>query len=669
MRTSITYDKGRVEAYLDGFLNCIKETIAEDTSSGAISKSESQPTQSKRDELLPVYMWCKNLWDKWLIANDENSGTTKSYENPYTVGKFFKNFIFIDCLYRNVFDCLPISCQKFMDLVDGLNAKTTKDDTSLFSFIGNLADRSKCLFIALPDFIDFGTVTEQGEMKDTGLNNMKKIFQPVPMSKMRPMALNNIFVTIYIHEPSKVAVKNNGKLSDYFDICDEYGVISEDAETLFQTVVKESESERKEDNNMTYGAFPVPSFAVGFGGQHNHLFTDVDVNMDNPVSTEHSIRIMSDIAQLGSGNGQSIAYQGQDVYPIFSNYAYECQVTMLGNAQIQPLMYFQLMNIPMWKGSYMIFNVRHSITPGNMVTTFKGMRMSKKCIPFLKKWAYPVPNRIPKPVGDGISMGDGMTGGNYGNIVIGEVTLTTTLITYVKKAIEDGFLNRGNRIIGGFSDRYANAAQVAQKLVGYGGFHPLAAYALVGSFATECGWIFRSTAYTKDTNDPRHQDEGWFGLLNWEHKKRIIAKLKAQGSPNSSKIDINNYRSPNRMTDVLNDEEWVDVTKIFCTDILTGNTMPRALFQQSYNSAEEIDLLHISAYLYKAGYNNKYCWENLNTAVQAYKKKHGYPKKRVVDGVAKAIYHEVALSLYVKNGRVPTLQEMNNYFGVVNDKP
>ena len=426
MGVSITYDSGRVEAYLDGFLNTIKEIIVEDTSSGAISKSESQPTQSKRDELLPVYMWCKNLWDKWLIANDENSGTTKSYENPYTVGKFFKNFIFIDCLYRNVFDCLPISCQKFMDLVDGLNAKTTKDDTSLFSFIGNLADRSKCLFIALPDFIDFGTVTEQGEMKDTGLNNMKKIFQPVPMSKMRPMALNNIFVTIYIHEPSKVAVKNNGKLSDYFDICDEYGVISEDAETLFQTVVKESESERKEDNNMTYGAFPVPSFAVGFGGQHNHLFTDVDVNMDNPVSTEHSIRIMSDIAQLGSGNGQSIAYQGQDVYPIFSNYAYECQVTMLGNAQIQPLMYFQLMNIPMWKGSYMIFNVRHSITPGNMVTTFKGMRMSKKCIPFLKKWAYPVPNRIPKQVDSGISMGEGMTGGNYGNgsVYLGNITDT-----------------------------------------------------------------------------------------------------------------------------------------------------------------------------------------------------------------------------------------------------
>ena len=416
MGKSITYDSGRVEAYLDGFLNTIKEIIVEDTSSGAISKSESQPTQSKRDELLPVYMWCKNLWDKWLV-------TETSFENPYTVGKFFKNFIFIDCLYRNVFDCLPISCQKFMDLVDGLNAKTTKDDTSLFSFIGNLADRSKCLFIALPDFIDFGTVTEQGEMKDTGLNNMKKIFQPVPMSKMRPMALNNIFVTIYIHEPSKVAVKNNGKLSDYFDICDEYGVISEDAETLFQTVVKESESERKEDNNMTYGAFPVPSFAVGFGGQHNHLFTDVDVNMDNPVSTEHSIRIMSDIAQLGSGNGQSIAYQGQDVYPIFSNYAYECQVTMLGNAQIQPLMYFQLMNIPMWKGSYMIFNVRHSITPGNMVTTFKGMRMSKKCIPFLKKWAYPVPNRIPKQVASGISMGEGMTGGgtSMGNYNVGDV--------------------------------------------------------------------------------------------------------------------------------------------------------------------------------------------------------------------------------------------------------
>lgn len=45
-------------------------------------------------------------------------------------------------------------------------------------------------------------------------------------------------------------------------------------------------------------------------------------------------------------------------------------------------MYFQLLNIPMWRGTYMIFNVTHTMTPGDMTTRFKGMKMSKTPIPF-----------------------------------------------------------------------------------------------------------------------------------------------------------------------------------------------------------------------------------------------------------------------------------------------
>jgi hypothetical protein len=47
-------------------------------------------------------------------------------------------------------------------------------------------------------------------------------------------------------------------------------------------------------------------------------------------------------------------------------------------------MYFQLNNIPMFRGIYIIIDVSHSITPGNMTTKFTGVRVSKNHIGLVK---------------------------------------------------------------------------------------------------------------------------------------------------------------------------------------------------------------------------------------------------------------------------------------------
>ncbi|MDE5888789.1 MAG: hypothetical protein K2H20_02090, partial [Bacilli bacterium] len=70
----------------------------------------------------------------------------------------------------------------------------------------------------------------------------------------------------------------------------------------------------------------------------------------------------------------------------YSNYSYQIEVEMMGNAQIQPLMYFQLLNIPMWRGAYMIYQVSHNMTPGNMTTRIKAMKMSKNPVPILSSY-------------------------------------------------------------------------------------------------------------------------------------------------------------------------------------------------------------------------------------------------------------------------------------------
>jgi hypothetical protein len=49
---------------------------------------------------------------------------------------------------------------------------------------------------------------------------------------------------------------------------------------------------------------------------------------------------------------------------------------MMGNAMIQPTMYFNLRHVPMFSGTYMIQEVNHTIGPGTFETIFKGTRQS-----------------------------------------------------------------------------------------------------------------------------------------------------------------------------------------------------------------------------------------------------------------------------------------------------
>jgi len=76
--------------------------------------------------------------------------------------------------------------------------------------------------------------------------------------------------------------------------------------------------------------------------------------------------------------------QGNDLYDLFATRSYKCRVDSLGNMNIQPLTYFQLDNVPFFRGAYMIMSVEHSITPNNMTTSFTGLRQSVNIVPVVK---------------------------------------------------------------------------------------------------------------------------------------------------------------------------------------------------------------------------------------------------------------------------------------------
>ena len=55
--------------------------------------------------------------------------------------------------------------------------------------------------------------------------------------------------------------------------------------------------------------------------------------------------------------------------------SYKASVDILGNAQVFPMQFFFIRNLPLFDGLYQILNVKHNITPNNFETTFDGIRM------------------------------------------------------------------------------------------------------------------------------------------------------------------------------------------------------------------------------------------------------------------------------------------------------
>lgn len=361
----IKVNKTLLKAYLSGFKSACDILIGEETVSigGTEGIAVSRGTLKNRDVSLAIYYYLKNLWDKWLVIAD-----TKSFD----VDEFFmKNFVFIDSFYKNTYHLLAINCQKLLEAWTQL-----ADNGSLFHFLSKIVSDHGCIFMPVPDYIGFNGNTQQEDIKA-----MEDLFRPMPYNSIEAPSNNNKFVVIYTHSPSHIKTEDNGYKPDSFDIWShELKRPSDEAIDRFKTT-NDLDFDRTLDIATREG-YNVPSFGVSFARQNNHIFKNLRLTMDNPVMTEQAIKAMSNIALKGSSSTHSIQFIGQDTFNVFTNYSYSVDVEMMGNAQICPLMYFQLTNVPMWRGTYMIYKVIHNMTPGNMTTTVTAMKLNKYAQPF-----------------------------------------------------------------------------------------------------------------------------------------------------------------------------------------------------------------------------------------------------------------------------------------------
>lgn len=322
------------------------------------------------EENLMVYKYLKTLYDKWVsgyVFNTDKSeykwiDSVKRDLNGFNTYKI-KNMNFIDRSYNDIGDKLIVNFKEILEKIIDSN-----EQKSLYSVFTDIFSKNNFLFIPMPNY---------SPLKD--IKDLKEIFKPIPYNQSNMVNNNNInplFICMYVGSPSKslnIGTNNYSYQDDALNLSpmQEFDIPG-DFTKLEHLEINDGGEDLQYEDSMNN----VPVFAVSYGKQNQSYFKNIILNQNNPVTTFASILALKNLNEKNDSNS-SVTLMSQDLYDVYSSYSYTCQVEMLGCAQIQPMMYFQLTNSPMWNGAYLIYKVNHSIRAGYMTTSFTGMRLSK----------------------------------------------------------------------------------------------------------------------------------------------------------------------------------------------------------------------------------------------------------------------------------------------------
>ena len=407
-RTAVSVDESKFDIYFAGVI----ETLSGKTDEYNISKQNENldmsvfGTSNKDIIRLQLYRNCKNIYDKWLggaadvdhlvfQCGDSRSGVDNALAAKYgnTKTRMIDSFRFVTRNFRDIGDSLYINPLPINNYLIG------NPNSAAYDGISSILAANNFNFQALPNFVNFHDD-----------ENLKAIFTPYSYKNglLASGSCGPAFVCVYDGQASKhLELKDGNYPNDGFDLRCMNGSVD-------VSVPEDFTSQKYEDYED-----PISTFMVRYSQQNQNIFKDIDLDQSEFSETDESIQIQDEISQKGSENNRAIV--GQNIYNVYAVRSYTAKVEMMGNAMIQPMMYFQLDNIPMFHGAYLITKVSHSIKPNSMSTNFSGTRIRYPETPLIK--AYDVYMDLLETLdlsdaGTGTVGGGGGTGG--GNSVNGK---------------------------------------------------------------------------------------------------------------------------------------------------------------------------------------------------------------------------------------------------------
>ena len=339
-----------LQTYISSFLQ-VFDDIDEDTQNTNNNKEETKKDKDNQDKLkLQLYNYFKNINDKWV--SDTQKGFNICGGQGNNLIDYFK---FIDRGWNDIGDKASFDLKSFINLGTDL-------DVSVYLFISKILRDSNFLLQILPNYINYKDSEEVAQMfrPQTTLENN---------SNSGP-----IFCCIYAGGNSQAL--DIGERNNYYFNDDGFNFVN-GVQELPKDISSDNKVNDKGDND-----FSLVAFRVAFGSQNQSIFKSVSLNQQEHKETAEYFKVLSDTIDKRGATQRS--YQGTNLLKLFKTRSYQCSVEAMGCMNIQPLMYFDLQNVPFFNGAYLITNVTHQISPNNMSTSFNGLRQSKYITPAIE---------------------------------------------------------------------------------------------------------------------------------------------------------------------------------------------------------------------------------------------------------------------------------------------
>jgi len=361
--------------YLNNVISVLMPTVRNTLPTVIISPQEGSVradleagfTEQTRTELWEMF---KALNDTWISGYDFSNKT------------LFEDVLLMDRASRDIGDKILVDIFEVKELIEDGAYKNT-----LLGMIETILKNNNFVTYMLPSYINFYNVqdaqlnpTPRFEGTTEFARNLFGTYLNVDYRDSSPK-----YVCVYANKPSEHLAMNENVDYRYRD--DAFDLRRASDNPLVES--QENKTDWARSNKLV-------GFNVDMTLQNQQIFKQFDVAQDPGKPTSESLEVLNQLANLSKNRRSST--QNVSLYNLYKNRSYRCSVDMMGNALIQPTMYFNVRNIPMFSGPYMITTVRHRISENGFDTFFEGIRQPFYSLPKIDNFIQSLNQNILKSI-------------------------------------------------------------------------------------------------------------------------------------------------------------------------------------------------------------------------------------------------------------------------------
>jgi hypothetical protein len=377
--------------YLNTVLDLELTRLRKELDSVDISSLDNNVKSNLEGEQTRYELWdlFKTINDTWISGTDFKSKT------------IFEDVLMMDRASRDVGQKVLVDVFKLRDLIENASYKN-----SLLDIVNSIVLANNFVPFTLPAYANFYNVKDVSKNpspKPEGtLEFANTLFGTFLDVDYRETASK--FLCLYSNPPSKHLAMNEN--TDYRYRDDAFDLRRATDNPLLEN--QDGKTNWDKSNKVV-------GFNVDIGPQNQQIFKQFEIAQDPGLPTSESLEVLNQMANLDKNRGGYT--QSTSLYNLYKNRSYKCSIDMLGNAIMQPMMYFNLRNVPMFSGPYMITKVSHRINVDGFDTTIEGQRQPFYSIPKIEGFIQSLSTKILSSIKERVEQNNKSVNTNTTNVI------------------------------------------------------------------------------------------------------------------------------------------------------------------------------------------------------------------------------------------------------------